>query len=328
MSKKQEADFKQKPSPIFETVANEVARPARKRFPTRKVIATYPDNVWSADLVQLTAFKEQNNGFEYILNVVDCFSRFAWAVPLKQKKATEVLNAFKEIVKQNNGKNPKLLWVDEGSEFYNKQMKDWCKSNDLTMYSTHGAHKSAVVERFNRTIKTKMWRQFIAKNTRNWLSLLPGLMKDYNSTKHSSIKMTPNDAKKLNSTEVAELNDDSSSKLDAKKVAKPEFKVGDYVRISRQKNVFEKGYENPWSMEIFKIIKVHDTTPYTYSIEDTKGDPITGSFYEQELQHTAQNPSSEFLVEKVLDRRTVKGKKQVLVKWLGYSDAFNSWIDA
>ena len=107
-----------------------------------------------------------NKGFRYMLNVVDCFSEFAWSIPLEDKTALTVLDAFERIVKES-GRQPKHLWVDEGKEFYNKNMTAWINEHNIVRYSTHGEHKSAVVERFNRTLKTNMWRRFTAENTRN-----------------------------------------------------------------------------------------------------------------------------------------------------------------
>ena len=120
---------------------------------------------------------DKNKGFRYMLNVIDCFTKFAWSIPLKDKKALTVLEAFKKIVNESK-MIPKHLWVDEGKEFYNKDMTEWLKDNDIVRYSTHGEHKSAIVERFNRTLKTKMWTRFTAENTRNWIDMLDKLMKD------------------------------------------------------------------------------------------------------------------------------------------------------
>jgi len=109
---------------------------------------------------------------------------------LKDKTEKTTLDAFKLIGNQSERK-PKFIWVDEDKEFYNKYMDEWLKENNITRYSTHGEHKSAVVERFNRTLKTKKWKRFLAENTRNWVDMLDKLMNDFNNKKHSAIKMTP-----------------------------------------------------------------------------------------------------------------------------------------
>ncbi|XP_036148455.1 uncharacterized protein LOC118647516 [Monomorium pharaonis] len=148
-----------------------------------------------------------------------------------------------------------------------------------------------------------------------WLDLLPRLVSDYNVRKHRTIGMRPIDvtpaiAKKLLTTVYSHI-----------KIAAPaRFKVGDSVRVSKFKTVFEKGYTPNWTTEIFKIIKVQRTNPATYVLEDSCGKPVAGGFYEYELQRAA-NPDV-YLVEKILRR---KGD-EVYVKWLGFDGAHNSWI--
>jgi Integrase core domain/Chromo (CHRromatin Organisation MOdifier) domain len=313
---------------IFDVIAEEISKPARSKYPTRKVISNFPDDIWASDLAQMTTFTSQNDGYSYMLNVIDLFTRYAWSVPLKTKTAKEVLEGMKIIVKSNGGKTPRFLWVDEGKEYHNNELKKWCKENDVTMYSTHGTHKSVVVERFNKTIKTYMWRRFIADNTRNWVEMLPSLITFYNNKVHRGINMTPKKAHSLNNDQISDLWEFQFGDVPMSNPKPPKFKIGDYVRISRKKDIFEKGFEPSWTMEIFKIRKILKTVPWTYHLEDLKGEPIIGSFYEPDMMRTQQTPESEFLVEKVLARRKVKGQEQVLVKWLGYSDKFNRWIDA
>ena len=136
-----------------------------------------------------------NKGFRYILTVIDVFSKFAWVLPLKDKNDISITNAFNSIVKNSNRK-PKFLWVDKGSEFYNKTFKEWLKQNNIGMYSTFNEGKAVVIEWFNRTLKTKMYEQFTIQNNTICHNSLDKLVKEYNSTKHSSIKMTPIEASK------------------------------------------------------------------------------------------------------------------------------------
>jgi len=125
-----------------------------------------------------------------MLNVIDVFSKYAWSIPLKDKRGLTVVEAFKQIVKQS-GRVPKHIWVDQGKEFYNKNMDAWLQENNIIRYSTHGEHKSAVVERFNRTLKEIMWKRFTAENTRKWIDMLGKLVHDYNNRRHSTIGMSP-----------------------------------------------------------------------------------------------------------------------------------------
>ena len=276
------------------------------------------DEIWAADLVEMQDVSEQNNGFRYMMNIIDVFSKFAWSVPLKDKRGDTVTEAFKKVVKSSD-RLPKFLWVDQGKEFYNKNMDVWLKKNSITRYSTFGEHKSAVIERFNRTIKEKMWVRFTAENTRNWIDMIDKLIWEYNNTKHSIIKMTPFEAsKKENEAYII-----GSRKYRNIESTRSKFKVGDRVRISRIKGLFEKGYLPNWSEEVFEVVKVKYTSPVTYILKDQLGEVLVGGFYTEELQKTNQDV---YRIEKVLKRKKIKGVEHALVKWAGYSKKHNQWI--
>ena len=258
----------------------------------------------------MQSFSRYNNGVKYLLTVIDIFSRYGWIVPLKNKTGLEVANALKKIFKE---RKPDKLWVDKGKEFYNSHVQKL-----ITLYSTENEEKSSMVERWNRTMKEKMFKYFSANSTRKYIDILDELVDRYNNTIHSSIGMTPAQAsEKKNEVKVWR-------KLYAHyvpdKLQKPKFKVGDKVRITRKKGIFEKGYTTRWTEEVFTVSKIQYTDPITYKIVDENNEEIQGTFYEQELQKTTQEM---FRIEKVLRR---KGNKS-LVKWLGYPDSFNSWVD-
>ena len=175
-----------------------------------------------------------------------------------------------------------------------------------------------MVERWIRTTKEKMWKYFSANSTNVYIDVLPDLVKEYNNTRYSSIKMTPVKAsKKENELRVwRNLYPDHLEIYDLKH----NFSVGDKVRLSKKKKTFEKGYTTRWTDEIFTIVEVKRTSPVTYKIADLNGEEITGTFYEPELQKTSQEL---FRIEKVIK----KGKMKYLVKCKGYSDDFNFWVD-
>ena len=300
-----------------EKLADELHKPIKRDFTRRRVIVNHIDEVWCSDLVEMQQFSKWNKGFRYLLMVLDVFSKYGWIVPLKDKKGETVAEAFKTIFKE--GRKPQYLWTDKGKEYYNKNMKELLEKNGLTLYSTENEEKSSVCERWNRTIKSKMWKQFTMQGNTQYLDMLPKLVKQYNNTKHSSIKMTPKEAsKKINEgTVYFNLYGDMEPLS-----AKPKFKVGDKVRISKYKrNVFDKGYTPNWTEEVFTIDKMQYTNPITYKLKDLRGKDIQGSFYEPELLKAKQDV---FRIDKVI-RRNYKNK-QALVKWKGYSDEFNSWI--
>ena len=302
-----------------EELAYELHRPKRNNYERSKVIVNRKDDVWGADLVEMQKYSKVNDNYRYLLTVIDCFTKYAWAIPLKNKEAKSVVDAFKLIVK-TSGRIPKHIWVDEGKEFYNSVMTQWINKNDIIRYSTHGAHKSAIVERFNRTLKTKMWREFTANENTVWIDgLLDRLMNEYNHIDiHRTIGMTPAKASLETNSSIIR------KKLRVEKGGHGKYRVGDKVRISLVKGIFAKGYEANWSEQVYVIDSIKNTMPVSYTLKDLHGEPLIGRFYEPELQKTNQEV---FRIEKVISKKTNKdGTKMIRVKWRGYPDKFNQWI--
>ncbi|HLX52533.1 MAG TPA: chromo domain-containing protein, partial [Aquella sp.] len=163
------------------------------------------------------------------------------------------------------------------------------------------------------------WKRFTALNTRKWIDLLPTLLTKYNNTKHSTIKMTPTEAS-MTKNESLLLAQQQQQEPAPSKTTK--FNLGEKVRISRIKGVFEQGYLPNWSEELFEIIKVKNTYPTTYVLKDANGKEIGGSFYNEELQKATQEI---YRIEKIIRKKKIKGVEYGLVKWIGYSDKFNTW---
>ena len=251
-----------------------------------------------------------NKGIRFLLCIIDIFCKYAWVVPLKDKKDISIVKAFQSILKQSNKKKTNKIWLDKGSEFYNAYFKKWLRDNNIGMYSTHNEGKSVVAERFIRTLKSKIYKYKTSISKNVYIDKLDDIVDEYNNTYHITIKMKPIDVK-----DNTHINADKE--INNKD---PKFKVGDHVRISKYKNIFAKGYMPNWSEEVFVTKKVKNTFPWTYVINDFNGEEITGTFYEKELQKTNQE---EFRIERVIRR---KGDK-LYVKWKGYNNSFNSWID-
>ena len=216
----------------------------------------------------------KNKGIKYLLCAIDLFSKYAFAVPLKDKKGTSITNAFNKIIKQSNRK-PNKTWVDQGSEFYNQVFKKWLSDNHIIMHSTFNESKSVVAERFIRTLKNKLYKHMTATGKNVYYDVLDDVVNEYNNTKHSTIKMKPKDVKNNKRVYIDEHNEKSAK-----------YNVGDRVRISKFKNIFAKGYIPNWSREIFIVDKINDTVPYTYNLKDLNDKEIIGSFYDRELQNT------------------------------------------
>ena len=177
---------------------------------------------------------------------------------------------------KHSNRKPNKIWVDHGSEFYNNKVKSFLKENDIETYPTFNEGKSVAAERFIKTLKNKMYKHMTTIGKNVYIDVLDDIVKKYNNTVHSSIKMKPKDVTDIKYVEYSEQTNTKN----------PKFKVGDNVRISKHKNIFAKGYVPNWSEEVFFVNKVQNTVPHL--INDLNGEEIKGSFYEQELQKTNQ----------------------------------------
>ena len=306
---------------MLSQLSKELHAPARKNFPRRRVITLGIDDLHQADLIEMvpkrnpTKTARLNKGYKYILTVIDTFSKFAWAIPLKTKSAAEVTTAMSKIYQ--TGRVPRLLQSDQGLEFFNSTFQALVKKYKITHYNTQSKLKASIVERFNRTLKERLFKEYVKQNTNVWIDLLDDVVRDYNDSKHRTIGMKPIDVNKKTEGLVLERLETIKQSI-----FKPKFKVGDIVRISKNKKIFDKGYTGNWTEEVFRVVKRKNTTPFVYVLEDTLGDRVLGTFYEYEIKKTKIPDFAR--VEKVLER---KGNK-IKVRWLGYDPKFDSWIDA
>ena len=255
-------------------LADELHKPIIKKFNKRKVYSQFKDNIWGVDLADMQSLSRKNKGIKYLLCAIDLYSKYAFVIPLKDKKGVSIVNAFNKIIKQSNRK-PNKIWVDQGEEFY-KIFEKWLSDNNINKYSTYNEGKSVVAERFIRTLKNKLYKHMTATGKNVYYDVLDDVVNKYNNTKHSTIKMKPIDVGDNNQRVYIDEHNEKDSR----------FKVGDRVRISKFKNIFAKGYTPNWSSEIFIVDKINDTVPYTYNVKDLNDEEIIGSFYDKELQNT------------------------------------------
>lgn len=302
-----------------ETIVNELHRNARKNFNRRCFEMRGIDDTFQADLIEMIPYAKQNKNYKYILTVIDVFSKFAWAIPIKSKTGKEVTKAMQFVFISDN-RIPKNLHTDQGKEFYNSNFNLLMNQNKINHYSTFSKLKASIAERFNRTLLTKLWKYFSFQGTYKWINILKNIVNDYNNTKHRTINMKPIDVNKNNEKILLSTVYKKNNTLFVNH-EKNQFKKNDFVRISKYKHIFEKGYTPNWTTEIFKIYKVQKTNPVTYLIKDLNEKKIKGSFYQYELQKTKY--PNIYLIEKIV--RT-KGN-QLYVKWLGFSNDYNSWIN-
>jgi len=329
MKKLQEKGYKYTRKEVEEALSEletfTLNKPARKSFPTRKVIVSGVFDQLQADLVFMDvpqgAPASENDGIKYLLTVIDVMSKYAWVVPLKTKSSADVTKAMEPIIETIR---PNKLQVDKGSEFYNKTFNKMLDKYDVEMFSTNSDKKASIVERFNRTLKMRMSKLFDVNQNFRYIDELDDLVDNYNNTIHRTIKMKPIDA--IEEENFSELYNNFYEKQDTPK-QRNDIEIGDVVRIARFKDKFSKEIVGGWTIELFKIKKINKTSPITYNLIDLQDEDVEGIFYREELQKVSKKVLDDaFRIEKVLKTRTRKGKKESYIKWLGYPDKFNSWI--
>ena len=305
-------------------LANELAyslnKPIKRKFPTRSYKVSAPNHLWQIDLMEMIPYANINNGYKYIMNVIDVFSRYVWALPLKTKSGTEVAQALKSILEKQS---PHNIQTDLGKEFYNMHVDKVFKEKKINHYTVHSQFKAAMIERFNRTLRGKLAKYFTHKGKKTWYNVLKEVIQSYNNTIHNSLNSyTPSQM-----YNTKDLGIWLSQNTNIKPNKKPSFKVNDYVRISRISiSPFIKNFDNNWSDEVFQIADIDtNDNPIMYILKDIDGNTLKGKFYTQELQLLPKIPQI-FRIEQILETQGEGKHKQHLVKWVGYRNP--TWIKA
>ena len=242
----------------MEDLSNELNKPSIQKFERQKVIVNHINEIHSTDVVDMTQYSKMNRGYKYIFTNIDVFSKYAYAYPIKSKKIQDIKLCFKKIFKNNN--KPKYIWSDKEPAFLSKEMQLLFKNNDIKIYHTNSHLKAVIIERFNRSLRELMMKQFVKNNNTVWCNILPQLIKIYNNRYHSTIKMKPIDVNKNNEKYIKEniYTYNKTSK-------NPKFKIGDLVRISlKRRNLFDKPSGNiKWTEELFKIHSINKSNVIT-----------------------------------------------------------------
>lgn len=288
------------------------------KFKRRKTIAKGINELWQADLVDLSLLSNENDSNRYLLTCIDVFSKYARVEPLKNKSGSSLTVAFEKMLEKQQCK---LLQTDKGTEFLNTSFQKLLRDRSIRHYTSENDDiKASVVERFNRTFKGVMWRYLTHTSGGRYIDVLPQLVSSYNNTYHRTIKMAPSEVDAHNESIVRRrLYPPQTSILGWR------YKVGQTVRMKQTKRVFKKGYEPSWTEEIFTIASLYPSDPPTYILKDLAGEEIKGKFYEQEIQPVTH--SDTFIVERVLKTRRRGRHTEYFVKWRNYPDKFNSWVD-
>ena len=294
-------------------------RTARRTFKRNQIYAPEIDSLWEADLVFVQDVAKQNNGVKYLLVAIDVLSKYAWVSPMKDKTGKSLIAAFNSILK--NGRKPEKLRTDKGTEFVNASFQDYLKKKGIDFYVATNEPKAAVVERLNRTLKSKLYRYFTSENTLRYIDDLQDIVDSYNNTYHRSIARTPASVNLLN---VGSVRRKLYGKMKPRHSKKYKFNVGDFVRLSLRKRLFKKGYKANFTGEVFKITERLPRTPEVYKVQDLLERSISGTFCVKELQKV--NRPDIFRIEKVLKKRKKNKQEEYLVRWSGYSSDFDSWL--
>jgi hypothetical protein len=305
------------------TEAYSLHKPKRKKFIRKKIIVPGIDHLWQIDLLDVSKIKDENDNNRYLLTVIDCFSKFAWVIPIKNKQGSTVLEAFQKLLKKSK-RIPQKIQCDDGTEFFNKQFESFCKQSNITLYSTFSEVKAAIVERFNRTVREKLARYFTYVDHNRYIEILDKIILSYNKSYHRSIKQSPISVKKSDEARLFLTLYKFDKAKGPQNTLIFKFKKGDKVKISKSKTIFEKGYTPSWTIEFFIISKSLPSTPPTYVLKDLKDEELSGIFYESELQKV-EHTEEIYRIEKILDEKTINKKKYYLIKWLGWPEKFNTW---
>ena len=238
----------------MENFSLELNKPTINKFPRQKVIVNYINEIHSTDLVDMTQYSKINKGYKYIFTNIDVFSKIAYAFPLKSKKIQDIKPCFEKIFKNNK---PKYIWSDKEPAFFSKEIQQFFKDNNVKIYHTNSHLKAVVIERFNRSLRELMMKEFVKNNNTIWYNILPQLIKIYNNRYHSTIKMKPMQVNKNNEKYIKEniYTYNKTSK-------NPKFKINDLVRISlKRRDLFDKPSSNANGQKSFsKYIQLINQT--------------------------------------------------------------------
>jgi transposase InsO family protein len=295
------------------------------------------DDQWCADLAIMANVADENDNYRYILTVIDAFSKYAWAEQIRTKSGPATTAAFAAIFDRTE-RRPRSLQTDDGKEFFNQRFQELMQTHGIQHFSSHSTHKAAIAERFNRSLKSLIYKHFTESGGNKWIDILQDAVSTYNKRHHRSIGMAPVEVTAAREGEVYENLYTRKPRVRPGKL----FRKGDRVRLIRTKGTFEQGYLPNWTEEVFIIRTVFPpghNTPYRYQLEDWNGEVVKGKFTSDELQLVYKDDKSTWRYEKVLAQRYAhsdiprKGnntatprRSEFLVKWKGFPDKFNSWI--
>ena len=303
----------------------------KRSFQRGRVIVAGIDDQFDADLASFASYADENDGYKYLLAVIDIFSRYAWVKPLKDKTSKEIVAAFDSILSE--GRIPRRVRSDAAKDFTSAGFKNYLEDKGITQMITHSEKQANYVERFIQTLKSKLYRYMIEKNSPRYIDILPKIVDSYNRTWHSGIQSEPINVNKTNERklwwQMYWPKEPYDRKLKKKRRIPYNFKEGDKVRTTYTRKAFQREYDARWTAEIFKIKRrfMRQGQPI-YTVVDWYDHPVEGTFYQHELQKVEAADDDLFKVESILRYKGRGKNKQALIKWKGWPKKFNSWIPA
>lgn len=290
-------------------------KPQKQKFNRNHYTIFNKDDLWEFDLCDMQTLAKHNDGYKYIMSVIDVFSKYGWMVPLKNKTAKQVTTALRNIITKS-GRKPRNIQSDKGTEFKNATLSSFLKSQGIKQHfpMLQSLQKAAIVERFNRTMKEKMFKYFTYKGNdyRTYIDVLQDLVDSYNNTKHSTIKMAPTDVTEKN---IAKVYANIKNSHNKQKIGLPKLEIDDFVRIIRKKKTLEHAYTEKWTREIFRVKQVIEKKPQPlYKVKDLKNVMLRGKFYENQLQKVLVAPTK---VLKIIKTRGLGKNLQYFVETVG-----------
>ena len=309
---------------------------ARRTWDRNKIIVDGPHIQCQIDIADMSPYKGENRGYRYILTMIDCFSRFGLAEPMMTKTAKETADVLGRMIDRYPIQQ---CQADRGREWYNQLVRQKLAFKGTFLFYTHNQDiKCSEVERFNQSIKRKVFRLFTLRGNRNWVDHLQDIIHGYNNTIHRTIKMKPADVTEDDKERLFKLMYDGFedrtelyNHMLTQPLGKSPFKVGDIVKLRYYLPPLEHSYLPNYDDRYFKIARIVRGYPYArykliYWEKDKSGQdiPFEGSFYAQELQHVNHG---EYRIE-VKERRGRGSTAQALVHYLGYPKSFDAWVPA
>ena len=327
--------FKGSASPeLVKNVLSQIPAYTRKRAQRRvkcrsPIFVYFRRELLQADLIDISYLSRENSRIKFLFTIIDSATRYAWIIPLKNKKAKTTASEFGKLLDKLDVQPSRIL-VDAGGEFKG-QFKDLLKRRGIKLTLPLTSTHAPGAERFNQTIQSLIYRYLASSKTSRYIDRLGDILKSYNNRVHSSISpMTPSEAEKESSRGPLVrrlIKNYSRAYLRGSKI-KNDLKVGDLVLVSVNKTAFHRGYNNQFNEELFAVSRVDQTKNVPmYQLKTARdGEVLRGLFYREEIQKTMSGVKLSPLPEHRISKTRGRGVfKDVYIEWSNYP-RFNMWI--